>query len=151
MPRRGQRPTQFACDKGKQCTAKSKRSGQRRRNYACKDRKTCRMHGGTSKRGLEHPNYKTGKYSKVTRNALKFLGKLLHHPFDVRIELYPEGLEETMETPWPERWFVHVNFDGWPHPIPLCERERILRAIRRKVSTRLRQLREKLAGNPSED
>jgi len=45
MPRRGQRPVQFDCTKGQQCTARSKRSGERCRNYACQDRETCRMHG----------------------------------------------------------------------------------------------------------
>lgn len=47
-----------------QCSAKSKRSGQQCRNHAVKGRKTCRMHGGTSKVGPLAPAFKTGRYSK---------------------------------------------------------------------------------------
>jgi hypothetical protein len=107
------------------------------------------MHGGTSKRGREHPNYKTGQPSKVTRKALKFFNSLLHRPVQVRICLYPEGLIETMEKPRQERYFVLVSFpDGGG--LPLYEQKRILRAARRKINTRLRQVRDKIAGKPSE-
>ena len=114
MPRRGQRPVQFACSKGQQCTAKSKRSGKRCRNYACQDRETCRMHGGTSRRGKEHPNYKTGRHSKVLRKIAQKFNRLLQRPVEVCIELYPDGFVETMEKPWPERWFATVTFPEHP-------------------------------------
>jgi hypothetical protein len=151
MPRRGQRHVQFACAKGQQCTAKSKRSGKRCRNYACQDRETCRMHGGTSKRGCEHWNYKTGEHSKVVRKAMKQFNSLLQRPMQVRIALYPEGFMETMATPWPERWFVIVDLCDWPYGIPLREQERVLRTIRREISTRLREVREEMSGKPSEE
>jgi hypothetical protein len=75
------------------------------------------MHGGTSKRGREHPNFKTGKHSKVTRKVLKDLSKLLNRPVQVRVCLYPEGIMETMEKPRPERYFVMLSLgdgDGLP-------------------------------------
>src|SRR5262249_4592658 len=53
-----------------QCAAKSKRSGARCRNYACRDRATCRMHGGRSRRGADHPNFRDGRHSKVLHEAL---------------------------------------------------------------------------------
>jgi len=47
-----------------QCTAKSKRSGERCKNHAMKGKTVCHIHGGKSKSGIEHPNYKTGRYVK---------------------------------------------------------------------------------------
>lgn len=46
------------------CTAKSKRSGQRCRNKPVTGRTVCRMHGGNSRRGIAHPNFQTGRYTK---------------------------------------------------------------------------------------
>ena len=100
MPRRGQRPVQFASSKGQQCTAKSKRSGKRCRNYACQDRETCRMHGGTgTARQRNIRNYKTGRHSKVLRKIAQKFNRLLAQAVEVRIELYPEGFVETMRSP----------------------------------------------------
>jgi hypothetical protein len=99
---------------------------------------------------MEHWNFKTGEHSKVVRKAMKKISSLLQRPMQVRIELYPEGFVETMATPWPERWFVIVDLRDWPYGIPLSEQERVLRAIRREISTRLRKVREEMSGNLSE-
>ncbi len=48
----------------RRCTAKSKRSGKRCANWAIKGRRTCRMHGGKSPRGRDHPSYKHGLHTK---------------------------------------------------------------------------------------
>jgi hypothetical protein len=107
------------------------------------------MHCGTSRRGPQHHNYKTGQHSKVLRKALKDFNKLLHRPIQVRIALYPEGFLESMAKPRPERYFVLVSFpDGGG--LPLHAQERVLRAARRKISSRLRQVRDKIASKPSE-
>ena len=39
----------------KQCTATSKQSGKRCKNAPSIGRETCRFHGGTAKRGIDHP------------------------------------------------------------------------------------------------
>lgn len=156
MPRHGQRPAQYDCDKGQQCTANSKRSGGRCRNYACQDRVICRMHGGTSKRGPEHWNYRTGEYSKDLRKARKVIGKMLHRPIEVRIAMYPEPFEEWAEKTLEglrtgRRYFAVVNYLDGKRGIPLHEQERILKAARREISTRLRKVKAEMAGNPNEE
>ncbi len=45
------------------CGAKTRRGG-RCQNMPMQLGGRCRMHGGTSRRGPEHPRYKDGKYSK---------------------------------------------------------------------------------------
>ncbi len=47
-----------------QCTAKSKRTKVQCKRFAPIDRSVCKHHGGTIRRGFEHPNFKHGKYSK---------------------------------------------------------------------------------------
>jgi len=47
----------------KRCGAKT-RNGGRCQNMPRQLGGRCRMHGGNSLRGPEHPRYKTGKYSK---------------------------------------------------------------------------------------
>jgi hypothetical protein len=144
MPRLGQRPVVFDCEfKGTQCTATSKLSGERCRNYACQGRHTCRMHGGTSRRGRDHPNYKSGKYSTVLKGAVRKFRRLLKRPVQVRLALYPEGLSETLARPRQERYFVTIEF---PTDLPdLPAQERILAAARRELTVQLRLLREELA------
>ncbi len=46
-----------------QCTAKSKRSKKRCRRHAVRGKEVCMMHGGKSRAGAMHPNYKSGLYS----------------------------------------------------------------------------------------
>jgi hypothetical protein len=46
------------------CSAKSKRTGSRCRNPACAGFKVCRSHGGRSRVGVAHPNFKHGRYSR---------------------------------------------------------------------------------------
>lgn len=46
------------------CKAKSKRTGQRCHARAMRGQDVCYHHGGKSRRGIAHPNYKHGYYSK---------------------------------------------------------------------------------------
>ena len=46
------------------CKAKSKRTGQRCRARAVRGMQVCYHHGGKSRRGLSHPNFKHGYYSR---------------------------------------------------------------------------------------
>jgi hypothetical protein len=108
------------------------------------------MHGGTSRRGREHWNYKTGEHSKVVRKTMKEISSLFHRPVQVRIALYPAGFMETMAKPRQERYFVIVNFPD-EVGLSLAEKERILRAARREISSRLREVREEMSSKPSEE
>src|SRR5690606_21539012 len=55
---------------GMQCKATSKQSGQRCKRNAAPGRSVCAMHGGKSPRGMESPNFKTGRYSKDAPSRL---------------------------------------------------------------------------------
>lgn len=57
-----------------QCKAKSKRSGQQCRRRAMLGQKVCMMHGGKSRKGLSHPNFKDG-----THGNPRYLGILREH------------------------------------------------------------------------
>lgn len=52
----------------KRCGAKT-RSGEPCKSWAM-DNGRCRMHGGSSLRGIAHPSYKTGRYSKYVPNRM---------------------------------------------------------------------------------
>lgn len=52
------------------CTAKAKQTGARCKRNATPGRNVCRMHGGKSLRGIDAPNFKTGRYSKCLPDRL---------------------------------------------------------------------------------
>ena len=70
------------------------------------------MHGGASKCGEQHWNFKTGRHSKVLRKIAQKFNRLLAQPVEVRIALYPDGFVETMEKPWPGALVRHGDFSG---------------------------------------
>ncbi len=53
-----------------QCKAVSKRSGERCRKHSLKGHNVCSMHGGKSLRGIDAPNFKTGRYSRYLPDRL---------------------------------------------------------------------------------
>ena len=57
-------------DDSRRCTATSKQSGERCKRAASRGRTVCAMHGGKSLRGADHPNFKTGRYSKALPHRL---------------------------------------------------------------------------------
>jgi hypothetical protein len=126
------RPTTF----NRQCTAKSKRSGCRCKNYACRDRETCRMHGGKSLRGADHPNFRHGRCSKLLRGLRKRLGFLQPRPVNVHISLIASPLEEIGGRLKRPRGRItpleHVTVGEWM---------RALRAARRMLAEALADLR----------
>src|SRR5436190_17004521 len=62
------------------CGAKT-RNGGRCQNMPRQIGGRCRMHGGNSLRGPEHPRYKTGKYSKYKPFDLDaFIAELVSQP-----------------------------------------------------------------------
>ena len=70
-------------NRSKQCKAKSKRSQRRCENPAMKGMEVCYYHGGKSKRGLDHPRYKTGmdsKYNKAPKDLQERYEKALQDP-----------------------------------------------------------------------
>jgi len=100
-------------------------------------------------RGEQREKNRAHARAKGPKCILKFFNNLLNRPVQVRIALYPEGFMETLAKPRTERYFVLVSFpDGGG--LPLHEQERVLRAARRKISSRLRQVRDKIASKPSE-
>lgn len=46
------------------CKAKAKRTGKRCKNNPVDGMEVCRMHGGKSLKGIAHPSFKHGRYSK---------------------------------------------------------------------------------------
>jgi hypothetical protein len=122
-----------------QCSAKRKRSGCRCKNYACRGRGACRMHGGKSLSGCNHPNFRHGRCSKVLR---KLPPLLKPRPVAVEVLLFPRPLEEIK---WkagrePLRGLVvppeHLTVGQWM---------RALRAARRRLAQELPELRAELA------
>ena len=104
----------------------------------------------------EHPNYKSGEYSKVFRKTFRDVDRLLRRPVSVRIAVYPESFEEWAGKKLEglrkgKRYVVMVNFLDGQSGMPLHEQERVLRAARRKISARVRQIRDEIAGKPSEE
>ncbi len=53
-----------------QCRAKAKQTGQRCRRLASKGRMVCYIHGGKSLTGRDHPQFKTGRYSRYLPERL---------------------------------------------------------------------------------
>jgi hypothetical protein len=100
----------------RQCTAKSRRSGERCRNFACRNRPTCRMHGGRSRRGAEHPNYKNGAHSAIFLRDRCFAYpslcpkcRRLHGTY---AELLDEKREMAVGFEWWYAWGWELGFDA---------------------------------------
>lgn len=53
-----------------QCTAKSKRTGERCRRQAMIGMTVCYMHGGKSRKGIDAPNFRHGRYSRYMPTGL---------------------------------------------------------------------------------
>jgi hypothetical protein len=129
-----------------QCTARSKQSGCRCRNYACRGRSTCRMHGGTSRRGVDHPRFTHGRFAK----DLQGLGQLLKpHPVVVDVVLYPKPLEELIVGPGRKK--LRAALRGLRGRIVPSEQltngewMQVLYAARRLLGEELREMRARLA------
>ena len=68
-------------DDSRRCTATSKRSGLRCKRFASVGREVCSVHGGKSLRGVSHPGFRHGRYSKALPARLsKEFRKLLADP-----------------------------------------------------------------------
>jgi hypothetical protein len=144
MPRKGERPEQFRCaaNGSKQCTGRSKQSGRQCRNYACVGRRTCRMHGGTSKRGSEHCNYRNGLHSKDLKDAFDTLHRALQVPIRTVIAVYPDSIavgKNVFPAGRPRR-IVEVSFPDNPG-LPILVQMRALREANKQISADLRILR----------
>jgi hypothetical protein len=104
------------------------------------------MHGGKSKRGKDHWNYRTGLYSKDVKEASEMMARVLQRSVEVRVVLYPETLEEIAAKVGrgqrlhglivkPE----HTTIDEWM---------RALRAARRLLAQELAELRAEATDGP---
>lgn len=59
-----------------QCTAKSKQSGEQCKRHAVPGKQVCVIHGGKSRSGTAHPNFKHGIYMQRDKN-LSTLGQMV--------------------------------------------------------------------------
>ena len=133
------RPPVFAS----QCTARSKRSGCRCKNYACRGRQTCRMHGGVSKRGCNHPNFRHGRFTKELRQ-LHWLFK--PRPVVVKVLLFPQTMEEVVKKVGRRQRLRGLIAP--PGQVTMGEWMRALRAARRLLAHELAELRAEAADSP---
>jgi hypothetical protein len=141
MPRKGKRPDKI--DGVALCSAHCKSSKKPCRSYPVKGRTTCRMHGGTAKRGKDHYNFKTGQHSKDVQECVELLGRFFDRPVEVRVVLRPEPLEEIAA-----KVGRGQRLDGLVVPseqMTVGERMRALRAARRLLAQELAELRAEAA------
>jgi hypothetical protein len=114
-----------------QCVARSKRSGERCKNFALRGRSCCKFHGGRSRRGKAHPNYKTGVHCKDAKEAAKILAHFLERPIDVKVVLSQEHGQRVTSN------IVFPNEYGQLLP---TEELRVLRATMRQLGARCKEL-----------
>lgn len=88
-------PIKVLAPTAKQCKAKANRTGERCKNPAVDGLDVCRVHGGSSPRGIAHPNFVNGRTSKYTagRIAAKIQDRLSNP--DLRNHLNEIALVET--------------------------------------------------------
>ena len=141
MPLLGKRADGFSLH---QCTAHRKRSGVRCKSYACRGKQVCRMHGGTSKRGAQHWNYRTGLHSKDVKEAGAMMGRFLERPVAIKVQLFARPLEEIAA-----KVGRGQRLDGLvvsSEQMTVGERMRALRAARRLIGQELAELRAEVDG-----
>ena len=66
-----------------QCAAKSKRSGEQCKRYVSPGSRVCNIHGGLSLRGVAHPGYIHGRYSKDLAGSGGLLARYQENRLDV--------------------------------------------------------------------
>lgn len=67
------------------CTAKAKRSGKQCELPAVSGSKKCRMHGGSTPKGIESPHFKTGKHSKYLPARLSAIYEDIENDLEANI------------------------------------------------------------------
>jgi len=140
MPLLGLREDGFS---RRQCTAHSKRSGRRCRNYAVDGRTTCRMHGGTSKRGKQHWNYRTGRYSNELQDAIDAIHRACQQPIKTVIAIFPDSIAAGGKV-FPRgqpRHVVRVSFPDELFDVSVREQMRALCEAKKQINAELRMLR----------
>src|SRR5260370_24684689 len=103
------------------------------------------MHGGTSRRGAKHPNYKQGKYAKDKPN----FSWLIEPPaYPVRVYLFPWS-----ELDFGDAAAEYIRKGGrlaawilWPENTTPDVWARILRRMRREITRKLNELQNASAG-----
>lgn len=68
-----------------QCTAKSKSTGERCKNPCVTGSTKCRLHGGKSLKGAEHPQFKDGRYSKYMPVRLQAIYQEIEQDLEANI------------------------------------------------------------------
>jgi hypothetical protein len=101
------------------------------------------MHGGKSKRGSEHWNYRTGRHSKDVREAGAMIGRFLERPVEVRVQLFPRPLDEIAAKVGRSQRLDGLVISS--EQMTVGERMRALRAARRLLAQELADLRAEAA------
>jgi hypothetical protein len=104
------------------------------------------MHGGKSKRGKEHWNYRNGVHSKDVKEAGEMMGRFFDRPVEVRVVLYPETLEEIAAKIGRKQRLHGLVVP--PEQMTVGERMRALRAARRLLAQELTELRAEATDGP---
>jgi hypothetical protein len=100
------------------------------------------MHGGKSKSGSSHPNFRHGRFTKCLRG----LGYLLKpRPVNVEVLLFPLSLEEIAKRLGRERLRAMIVQPG---QVTVAEWMRALRAARRVLAQELAELRAEADDGP---
>ena len=105
------------------------------------------MYGGKSKRGKQHWNYQTGRYSKDVKEVGAMMGRFLDRPLVVNVQLFPVPLEGIAA-----KVGRGQRLDGLIVPseqVTIDERMRVLRAARRLLAQELAELRAEAADGPN--
>jgi hypothetical protein len=102
------------------------------------------MHGGTSKRGADHPNFRHGRYTKGLSELFQSL--LKPRPTRVDVLLFPESMEELAMKIGGKRRLR--GFVVPPDQLTVADRLRTLRAARRLLAQELAELRARAANGP---
>jgi hypothetical protein len=103
------------------------------------------MHGGTSKNGGEHPNYRHGRYSKPAQELFRLLNP--RRPIGVQVLLFPFPMKEAWK---------HAGLGPLqplvipPEKLTIGEWMRALRAARRELGEELAEIRQWLREHAEE-
>jgi hypothetical protein len=104
------------------------------------------MHGGKSKRGSEHWNYRNGLQSKDVKEVGAMMGRFFNRPVEVRVVLYPETLEEIAANIGRKQRLSGLIVK--PEQVTIDEWVGALRAARRLLAQELTELRAEAADGP---
>src|SRR5579859_4855891 len=108
-----------------------------------RDKTTCAFHGGKSKAGPAHPNYRHGRRSKSAARIAALLNQDLHRPVQLSVNVFPMPWQAASDAIARGARLHALAF----RPEDVSDRQwlRALYAARRELERQIRGLREYLA------